>query len=124
MSRGTKTVLRWLLACGAVAALLYAGWWSLCEWYVVIPFGYSIEAEFAELPPDDEALKAWLEQQPGVTRVFAITRGEARKTIKIDLLMEQNAHYKPRFPDVEKACAELGYKGRVERFRDTERRAK
>ena len=61
MSR-TKTALRWTLACGALVALLYASWWSLCEWYLFASIGYEVEAEFAELPPDDEALTEWLNQ--------------------------------------------------------------
>jgi hypothetical protein len=115
-------VLRWLLACGAVVALLYAGWWLLCEWYFGPPVRYEVVAEFAELPPDDAALQAWLKQQPGVA-VVIVSRPEPKKVV-IHLLMSQNLHDKPPFPDVEKACAELGYKGQVERFRDTERRAK
>jgi hypothetical protein len=121
MSRGTKTVLRWLLACGAVVALLYAGWWSLCEWYLFASIGYEVETEFAELPPDDVALEAWLKQQPGVA-VVGVSRAESRKAVRINLIMSQNLHYRPRFPDVEKACEELGYRGQIAPFRDTERR--
>ena len=121
MSRRTKSVLRWLLACGAVVALLYAGWWYLCESVLYASIGYEVEAEFAELPPDDTVLTEWLKQQPGVINV-GVDRPKSPKELRVFVLMSQNLHRKPPFPDLEKACAERGYRGQVTRFRDTEPR--
>ena|SRR5262245_45910221 len=121
MSRRTKKAVRWLFAFAVVAAMLYVGWWSLCEFVFHASIGYEVEAEFAELPPDDAALEAWLKQQPGVL-IVEVTRIESRKAIRIFLLMGQNLHYKPPVPNLEQACAELGYRGQRDRFRDTEPR--
>ena len=119
MNRRAKTVFCWLLACCAVAALLYAGRWYLCESVLYASIGYEIEAEFTELPPDDAALEAWLRRQPGVT-VVGIQRKGVGKTLDVAVIMSQNLHHKPPLPDVEKACAEFGYRGQAAPFRDTE----
>ena len=110
---------RGLLVAATVGALVYAGWWALCEWAFFASVGYNVEAEFAKVPPDDEALRAWLRSQPGVA-VVGVNRTNSGRTTRIQALVitGQNFHYKPPFPDIERGCAELGYRGRVAPFRD------
>ena len=124
MSPRTKKAVRWLLAFAVVAAMLYVGWWYLCS-SLYASIGYEVEAEFAELPPDDTALQAWLKQQPGVipTLTYVQRTGPSKKVLQVNVVMSRNLLGEPPIPDLEKTCAELGYRGQRDRFRDTEPRS-
>ncbi len=81
--------------------------------------GYEVEAEFAELPPDDVALEDWLEAQPGVARVIVGQRTGEPNVLAIVLIIVRTGWDRTPFPDLNAKCDELGYKGRVGMFRDS-----
>ena len=66
--------------------------------------------------------KAIAQALSGRHEIVRVSRTESTKTVQVNLIMSRNFHDRPPFPDVERACAELGYKGQVARFRDTEPR--
>jgi hypothetical protein len=102
-----------------LTAALAAGW----AWLMSLPasLGYTVEAEFTELPPDDTALENWLLSQPGVASAFVGQRAGDPKVLVIHLLMTRNSWGQPPLPDFEAKCEELGYRGREGRFRDSTR---
>jgi hypothetical protein len=63
-NRSFVMVIAWF----ATVALLFGGCYSLPFVMVLyyMPMDYVVEAEFEELPPDDEALQKWLLGQSGV----------------------------------------------------------
>lgn len=119
MAVRAKRLRRWSLGLALSAAVLYAGWWALCEWVFYPSLGYHVEAEFAEAPPDDEALRAWLRRQPGAA-VAHVTRAPSGPVtrVRVLLIMSRNLHGRPPLPDFDRGCAELGYRGQVAPFRD------
>lgn len=103
-----------------VAAILTAVWAGLKS--ILVSYSFDVEAEFSELPTDDTAIDSWLRSQPQVAAVI-IARDEKSQPKKIEVIFIQarDGWGRPPFPDLEAKCDELGYKGRVGRFRDRPR---
>ena len=108
-----------LIAFALIAAILAGGW--ACLKFLPASLGYTVEAEFADFPPDDTALEEWLRRQPGVVKAFVGQREGEPGVLVIDVLMVRNGWGDPPFPDLETKCDELGYHGRAGRFRDSKR---
>lgn len=108
-----------LIALAVVAAVLTAAWAGLKS--IPASLGYDVEAEFSEIPPNDDALEEWLRTQPGVVRAFVGQREGEPKVLVVSFIMVRNG-WGPPLPDLDAKCDELGYRGRVGRFRDSENR--
>lgn len=80
-------------------------------------YSYCVEADFVSLPTDDRPLEAWLAVQPGVVpdSVIALRNG---KRLQVRLLVVQTQAGEPPLPDVDAACAVLGYRGQTAPFQD------
>jgi hypothetical protein len=111
-------VTKRLLLLGALAAFCYAGWY----WYtrtVHVTWGCCLEARFADLPADDEPLCRWLKAQPGVVPyLVSFSRGGPDgRLLKVGFTQTRNLAGEPPLPDLDAACARLGYRGPESRFR-------
>ena len=113
--RSKKLLL--LLGIVVLGALLVALWAGLNS--IPVSRGYEVEAEFAELPPDDTTLEDWLAAQPGVARVIVGQRTGEPNVLVILLIVVRTGWDQTPFPDLNAKCDELGYKGRVGMFRDS-----
>ena len=81
-------------------------------------FLYSVEAEFASMPPDDSRLEQWIKAQPGIVSATA-QRDEANpRLLRIYVGIVQNMFHEPPLPDINLACRELGYRGQAAPFDD------
>jgi hypothetical protein len=111
-------VRRALVSIVVFAAVGTAGWYGL-HW-VPADYSYGLEAEFADAPPDDEALAAWVRLQPGVHLAHARREqvGDRWRVVVI-LGVTRNGWGQPPLPDLDDATAELGYRGQAGRFRDS-----
>ncbi len=109
--------LRLLLWYGLFAAVVLGYYWL--NHLIQIPYGYTVQADFDTLPPDDRALKSWLLVQPGIVAhtVHFGRVGPDRKIVRIMFTQVRNQAGDPPFPDFDKACRELGYTGGSSRFR-------
>lgn len=83
---------------------------ALCAGLRLIPAsrGYSISAEFAELPANDRELEQWLRNQPGVVKHTAQVTRDGH-VVFISWIMTQNVGGNPRTPDVRTAWQRMGY---------------
>ena len=93
---------------------------ALCIYISTIPasYGYTVEAQFSKLPPNDTELKDWLARQPGVIdRTIHIKRSNGGK-VRILLIISRNVWGNPPFPDLDAACESLGYSGPNHEFKD------
>src|SRR5262249_32657727 len=116
-------LLKGFLIVASVLCLLAAAAWVGLR-FIPASFGYAVEAElvsFASLPADDHRLEEWLRAQPGVVpHTVHVRREPARHPNRLVVIftMVRDGWGRPPFPDLEAACDELGYAGRVGRFRD------
>ena len=104
-----------------LSAVLAALWCGLH--FVPADFAYTVEAEFAAVPADDERLEEWLRSQPG----FYLAHVERqpignRWRLVVTFGMSRDGWGHPPLPDLEGKCAELGYRGQGARFRDSDPR--
>jgi hypothetical protein len=112
--RALITTVVVLVAVGA------AGWYGL-HW---IPFdsGYGLEAEFVAVPPDDEALAAWVRAQPRVYVAY-VNRKRVGDRWRVEVLfgITRNGWGQPPLPALDAAAADFGYRGPAGPFRDSPR---
>jgi hypothetical protein len=103
----------------AVLALLGSAAWVGLHW-IPADFGYDLEAHFETVLPDDEALAQWARSQPGVYLAHA-QREQLGSRWRVEVLfgITRNGWGQPTLPDVDKAAAELGYRGPDGPFRRT-----
>jgi|SRR5690242_14795966 hypothetical protein len=100
---------RVLVVVAVLAAVGAAGWWGL-HW---IPFdmGYSLEAEFESVPPDDEPLQRRVRSHPGVY-LAGVNRQRVGHRWRIEVIFGLSRNgWEPRLPDLDAATADLGYRG-------------
>lgn len=102
-----------------VAAVLWAAWHGLHS--IPASIGYEVEADFAEVPPDDGALEAWLRSHPGVWSA-SVSRHPVGGRTRLWVLvgMTRDGFGRPPFPDLGGACADFGYRGQAGPFHDKE----
>ena len=110
---------RWIVVTLVIVSLLLtAAWVGLKS--IPASLLYEFSAEFTELPPDDTVLEQWLQTQPGVAKAtVGMREGEPNKVVVL-LVMVRNGWGEPPLPDLDAKCDELGYKGRVDRFRPSQ----
>ena len=106
-----------LIVFAILVAVLVGGWAWLMS--LSASLGYEVEAEFTDFPPDDTALQDWLRSQPGVVTACVGQRASEPKVLVVCFLMTRNGWGYPPLPDLETKCDDLGYRGRVGRFRDS-----
>ena len=70
--------------------------------------GYSVRAEFADLPTNDRAIEQWLCNQPGVVAHTAKVLREGR-VLYVIWIMTQNVGGNPQTPDLRAAWKRMGY---------------
>src|SRR5947209_7787355 len=113
-----------LVAGVAVVAmlLLCARLYSWIARNVHASFIHAREARFDALPTDDKALKAWLQAQPGVVShtVHVGRDGADKKLVAVIFVQVRNMAGEPPVPDLDAACARLGYTGPDEPFRPSD----
>jgi hypothetical protein len=78
---------------------------------------YSMVCTFARLPDDDQRLKEWLTTQEGVYVHFVRVSRQGTK-VKVAFLMARRCNGTTPFPDLESACASLGYEGPASKWVD------
>ena len=78
------------------------------------PFGFGLRAEFDTLPPDDEALEAWLKSCPGVSETASVER--EGKSLRVVFVQCRNIAGQPPVPDLDAKCESLGYTGHNAKF--------
>jgi hypothetical protein len=83
--------------------------------------GYTVESQFAQLPPNDSQLTAWIQSQPGIlARTVHVERvGSDGKTIRVFFLQSRNLAGEPPLPDLDTACNRVGSAAPVHGFRDS-----
>ena len=86
--------------------VLGEGWWLAHK--IKSSNGYNVQAEFAQLPPNDEALEEWLRQQPGVVE-HAVHVERNGQNVRVFFIIVQNLRKQPPFPRLEEQAAVLGY---------------
>jgi len=69
---------------------------------------YRVACEFSRLPDDDQRLKEWLKTQEGVFVHFVRITRQGTK-VNVAFLMVRRCNGTTKFPDLESACASLGY---------------
>lgn len=73
------------------------------------PFFSSVEASFVTAPETDDELREWIKAQPGMHVDFlTVVRTEDNK-IRVQMLVGRVPWMRPRFPDLNSKCLELGY---------------
>ena len=97
-------------------AVLAAGYYSLLR-FVHVSGGYTVAAEYAAMPPDDAALMGWLGAQKGVA-AHTIRTARSGQRLRLFFIMSRDLAGHPRFPDLDGACARLGYTGQINHFAD------
>jgi hypothetical protein len=103
-----------------LVALAAAAWYGLS--LIPVDFSYAVEAEFAEVPPDDHQLQEWLRTQPGVWHASVQRRPSGPRTRVVVLLgITRDGWRRPPFPDLDGKCAALGYRGPAGPFCDQEK---
>jgi hypothetical protein len=113
MSRRTFTIIAAAVVLAALTGAAYVG-----LKFIPASIGYTVEAEFEEMPADDAALEAWLLTQPGVARAIVGEHTGQPNKLVVTLIMVRNTWGQPPFPNLESKCEELGYRGRKARFND------
>jgi hypothetical protein len=105
-----------VVALGLLATILLLVLWltkSVLYSEVRVSYNYGFEARFTTLPPDDDALVQWIKQQPGVVSsgvgVIVLRSGNDAKTIRVTFTQVRNLNGIPPTPDLDTACASLGY---------------
>ncbi len=109
-----------LVASIVVGAVLLVGLAVLLH-TVPVSYAYGVESQFGELPKNDEALKSWLQGQPGVAKcTVGIERmGDGGKLVRIHFIQSRTPAGSPPFPDLDRACQLLGYRTPAFPFRDS-----
>ena len=70
---------------------------------------HSLATTYQSAPESDDALRAWLAEQPGVVEhTIQINRYEENR-IELHLIVTQDSWRNPPFPDIDSKCTELGY---------------
>jgi hypothetical protein len=111
---------RVLIAVAVLAAVAAAGWYG--QHWLPADVSYALDAEFAAVPADDEALAAWVRAQPGV--YLALVQRERvgdRWRVEVIFGITRNGWQQPPLPDLDRGADELGYRGPAGRFRDSSR---
>jgi hypothetical protein len=78
---------------------------------------YEVRAEFGSMPADDDALRQWLTEQPGVIAHTCHMKREGN-AVRVTFIQVRNMVGQPSFPDLESECKRLGYSGSDPVFRD------
>jgi hypothetical protein len=101
-----------IVSVAACLVLLCAGIWLVFAHTVHVDRGYRLETRFKTLPPDDKALKAWLNAQPGVVpERVAVSRFDTdKKRVAVLFIHVHNMAGQPPIPNLNEACAALGYR--------------
>ena len=110
MARSRRT-----FAFAVVVALVLAGFALFALSYIRPSVGYTVCAEFASMPDDDEALERWLRNQPGVAGGTVHTKREGDR---LEVFYIANLSRFQKSPDLQAQCAVLGYSGQVAPFGD------
>jgi hypothetical protein len=102
-----------LLLCGG------AGYWFTHAFKT--SWAYEFEARFEALPPNDKALKAWIQEQPGVVRncVHIGRFDQDKKRLAVLFIQVRNLAGSPSIPDLDAACKNLKYVNPDAPFRDS-----
>jgi len=106
MNMPAKRPLRYVTVIAGAFLVLVA----LCAGLRLIPAsrGYSIRAEFAELPANDRELEQWLRDQSGVADRTVHVRRDGQ-VVFVSWIMTQNLAGNPRTPDLETGWQRKGY---------------
>ena len=70
---------------------------------------YSVSAPFSTAPTEDNELRDWLADQPGVVPHNILIHRRDSNRIELSFVITQNLWKHPAFPDLESQCSELGY---------------
>jgi hypothetical protein len=109
----------WLIGIGLLGAVFLTTC-TIFRHHVYPSFGYSVEARFDVMPPNDKALIDWLKSQPGVVGGMGVNRFEEdQKLLQIIFTMSQNFAGEPPFPNLDGIVPTLGYSGADGPFRDS-----
>ena len=108
---------RRLIKIAAIALAVLAVGYYLFLRIAHVSYGYTVAAEFAAMPPDDTGLVQWLGVQKGVA-ARTVRTARSGQRLKLFFIMSRDLTGHPRFPDLDSACARLGYTGQVSRFAD------
>jgi hypothetical protein len=87
---------------------------------IPVSYSYGVVTEFDVVPPNDQALDDWIRAQPGVVVHMAgvnRTRVGERWLIEVNYGISRNGWGEPPLPDLDAACAALGYRGQAAPFR-------
>ena len=95
--------MRHLLTSIAILAFVAAALFAVKYWFehsVKHSFSYCVEAEFGELPDDDQLLTEWLRAQVGVVphTVFVRRFGENGRLLETGFIQVRTATGDPAFP--------------------------
>lgn len=106
-----QPVTRRILKVGVMAifvVLPFAGITWVVRHQVYPSYGYHLQATIDTWPIDDESLKRWLVQQPGVAK-HTVSIERNTKVLKVDFIQNRNLAGDPPIPDLVEQCRLLGY---------------
>ncbi len=101
----SRKTLKWGFGLLALIGLVLLGLSSLPA-----PFIFSVEAPFVTAPDSDDELREWLIAQLGVAEESLGIQRTKDNRIKLFMIVSRSPWMRPRFPDVDSKCLELGYK--------------
>jgi hypothetical protein len=109
MKSRRQNYIRWFLfVIFAVIALAGVGFWL--RYTIKASCGYDVQANYDAMPADDKALETWIKTQPGVVEHTVLVQRDGHQLVAY-FIMAQDLSGRPTFPDLDQACATLGYKG-------------
>jgi hypothetical protein len=79
--------------------------------------GYVVAAEFTKMPADDSALIRWIEDQEGIVE-GTVDASRRNQRLKLSFILSTGILDPPKVPDLDGACARLGYIGQTSSFSD------
>lgn len=106
---------RQIYAFAVVIVLVLSGFVWFALGYIRPSVGYTVCAEFASMPDDDEALEHWLRNQPDVAGGTVHAKREGQR---LEVFYIINRSRLQKLPDLQAQCVVLGYSGQVAPFRD------
>ncbi|MEZ0266727.1 MAG: hypothetical protein ACAI43_18520 [Phycisphaerae bacterium] len=109
----------------AVAFVILAGIVFWIGTSIHASMGYSVQATFTTLPPNDDSFIAWLKAQAGIVQAHVDRETNDRRAetvLRVRLIQVQNLFGRPGFPEgIDRACEQFGYGPPGTKFQDARR---
>ena len=112
-------ILKAVIITLVIVAIVGVSGWKVAR--IIKPsVGYDVQAEFTQLPPNDEALESWFKLQSGVVE-HTVHIERQGNVVHVMFITSRDLLGDPPFPNFQQQAATLGYRGSKQGWVDVQR---